>query len=134
MRKYAICLKSHICVTHLIKMLKCLCAITMRIFLLVLTFFSLVSSSRLVFSFSIHCLCLVFIFIVFVFWFWFGFLVFFSTLSITLLVYLVWGFFVDRPTRPHCFSPLAGCPLLWLTLTFVMFHEKLLHVYQPGLM
>lgn len=57
MRKYAICLKSHICVTHLIKMLKCLCAITMRIFLLVLTFFSLVSSSRLVFSFSFHCLC-----------------------------------------------------------------------------
>lgn len=72
MRKYAICLKSHICVTHLIKMLKCLCAITMRIFLLVLTFFSLVSSSHLVFSFSILCLCLVLIFIVFVFWFWFS--------------------------------------------------------------
>lgn len=49
-------------------MLKCLCAITMRIFLLVLTFFSLVSSSRLVFSFSFHCLC----FLVLV-WF-FGFL------------------------------------------------------------
>lgn len=125
MRKYAICLKSHICVTHLIKMLKCLCAITMRIFLLVLTFFSLVPSSRLVFSFSFHCLC----FLVLV-WF-FGFLLDFEHYFTRVSCF---GVFVDCPTRPHCFSPLAGCPLLWLTLTFVMFHEKLLHVYQPGLM
>lgn len=105
MRKYAIC---RICVTHLIKMLKCLCAITMRIFLLVLTFFSLVSSSRLVFSFSIHCLCLVLIFIVFVFWFWFSFLVFFSTLSITRVSCL--GFFCWPSDPPSLFFTSGWLP------------------------
>lgn len=79
MRKHAICLKSHICVTHLIKKLKCLCAITMRIFLLVLTFFSLVPSSRLVFSFSFHCLC--FLVLVWVFGFLLDFEHYFTRVS-----------------------------------------------------
>lgn len=109
MRKYAICLKSHICVTHLIKMLKCLCAITMRIFLLVLTFFSLVHSSRLVFSFSFHCL-------------WFLVLVWF------------FGFLLDFEhyfTRVSCFGVFVDPPSLFFTSGWLpppLAHSHLCHV------